>query len=290
VWPEDAEGLLDLAAEAETTIFVTAEVQLDALLAATNRWVNELPDRLAQWSRILEGWRRDNLINDPSEGGHQALNALQKALQHLADVARTASFDLSLPPVFTVFRSACSVLVDADAEVHKTFDDVRAKARASYRKRKEIEARDKERQEALTWACMNGSSRLRMAVEARVLDTAMGIYRDERLAHERPGWMWVTPGDSSMLQKKGVNPSEEALIALLQARKRDPDAYICYHDKTGRQVLVGHLMNRPIWTPVEEDWGGEDWIENRTGRVVSVLEVFPPPRPQRVVSEDEEPF
>jgi hypothetical protein len=289
-WPEDAEGLLDLAAKAETEIYAAAEAQLDALLAATNRWAQELPERLAQWSRVLDGWRRDVLINDPSEGAHDKLNTLHEALQRLADVAENALFDPSLPAVFTVFRSASSVLVDADAEVHQALEDVRAPARRSYRKRKDIEAREQERHEALVWTSVQGSRRLRMAVQAKVLDTAMGIYRDERLALERPRWMWVTQGDSSMLQKKGVNPSEGALTALIQAQKRDPDAYIGYHDKSGRQVLVSHLMNRPIWTPIEQDWGGEDWLENRTGRVVSVLEVFPPPRPQEVVSEDEEPF
>jgi hypothetical protein len=74
---------------------------------------------------------------------------------------------------------------------------------------------------------------------------------------------------------------------LLEARRQDPGAYLGYHKKAGVQVLIGTLLNRPIWTPTHEDWGGEDWIKDCTSRVISVLAVFPPPPPSY---DQEEPF
>jgi hypothetical protein len=288
-WPKDVDGLLEIAIETEAKVHAAAESRLDELTEATNTWLGGMTDRFDRWAAILESWSGDELICDPVWGGSAdgEVAALKRALDHLADlIDNFGAFDLGveLPPVVSSFWAAPWAFVDADAAVHRALQAARPKVREGYRKRQEAEVRGRERQEATSWAIGYGSNRLKMAVKANVLDTAMGIYRDERLAKERPGWMWVTQADDSKLQKKAVNPSEKALAALLEAQKRDHTAYLGYHEKTRSQVLVGTLMNRSIWTPTHDDWPGEDWLEGCISRTVSVESVLSPP------SDDEEPF
>ena len=40
------------------------------------------------------------------------------------------------------------------------------------------------------WARAHGSERLRKATHLGMTENSEGIYRDERLAHEMPGWVW----------------------------------------------------------------------------------------------------
>ena len=80
-------------------------------------------------------------------------------------------------------------------------------------------AKAAQRQTILDWIAAHGSVRLRLAVEAELLDQSLAVYRDERLAVERPGWEW----DLTAEEEEVLNPSEAELRALIRARKIDPD-------------------------------------------------------------------
>jgi hypothetical protein len=98
--------------------------------------------------------------------------------------------------------------------------------------------------ETRAWVAEHGSSRLKKCSESGMLDSCMGIYRDERLALERPGWQW----DSNRLDDSEIhNPSEAALDALLEARKVDPEAEL--------------LKQRPKGDEYEDEDDRPDWVE-----------------------------
>ena len=50
--------------------------------------------------------------------------------------------------------------------------------------------RDLEHGEAEAWIPANGSERLRLALALGEIDRTLAVYRDERLAVERPGWQF----------------------------------------------------------------------------------------------------
>jgi hypothetical protein len=110
--------------------------------------------------------------------------------------------------------------------------------------------RKAELDEAERWVHENGSSRLRKALETNLLRSAMGVYRDERLAQERPRgeWCWLPP---DLELKSIVNPSEEALDALLAARDRYPDSSssLHFHQATRTPMIVSTFLDRNIYAP-----------------------------------------
>lgn len=52
-----------------------------------------------------------------------------------------------------------------------------------------------------------------------LLADSVGVYRDERLALERPGWVWQDERDKI---SKVINPSETALDLLAEVREEFP--------------------------------------------------------------------
>ena len=75
--------------------------------------------------------------------------------------------------------------------------------------------------EAVAWIAQHGSSRLRKIVEAGLLDCSWSVYFDERLAQEWPDWQWLPAGKGTGADP--LNPSEDAVQALLEARARVHD-------------------------------------------------------------------
>jgi hypothetical protein len=129
-------------------------------------------------------------------------------------------------------------------------------------------ARNAELADAERWVQQNGSPRLRKALETNLLRSAMGVYRDERLAQERPhgGWRWLPP---DLELKSIVNPTEEALDALLAARDQYPDSNssLHYHQATRTPMIVSTFLDRTIYAPAssvrearQEEHDSQDWI------------------------------
>jgi hypothetical protein len=109
------------------------------------------------------------------------------------------------------------------------------------KRRKELVA------EATSWAHEHGSQRLRKALAAELMDSSLGVYRDERLAFEHPEWGWLDHDMVSDL-KSINNPSELALDALLEAREWDPSAQLKWLNtqQGGVAIVVASFLDRRI--------------------------------------------
>ena len=74
------------------------------------------------------------------------------------------------------------------------------------------------------WIAARGSKRLKLAAKEDI--ECQAIYRDERLALERPGWAWAVDYRGEYSEPR--NPALEALESLEIARKSAPDAKLAY--------------------------------------------------------------
>lgn len=81
---------------------------------------------------------------------------------------------------------------------------------------------DEERQ---SWIEEHGSDRLRRCAAEGIEHDA--IYRDERLALERPGWSWYDDVDGRTCEAR--NPPGETFALLDEARKTEPAAQLRYY-------------------------------------------------------------
>jgi hypothetical protein len=64
------------------------------------------------------------------------------------------------------------------------------------------------------WIAAHGSERLRLALAHGMAGQSLGVYRDERLAHELPGWLWA---DRELEVSPVHNPSLAGLRELASA-------------------------------------------------------------------------
>ncbi len=119
--------------------------------------------------------------------------------------------------------------------------------------------------DARAWVSEHGSSRLRKAADAKLLSESLGAYRDERLGYELgDSWKW-RPQKHSV--KGIVNPSEDALDALLIARERDPHANLWFETPTQRPIVASTFLGREIYAYVDEildAWHGERDVLNQS--------------------------
>lgn len=97
--------------------------------------------------------------------------------------------------------------------------------------------------EGAEWARIWGSKRLQLAVRAGLFDQSLGAYRDERLAADRPGWRWLTDKDRPL--KDSLNPSEDEITALLEARRFDSGAELKFIPNVGT-VVLSEFLHRSI--------------------------------------------
>lgn len=105
--------------------------------------------------------------------------------------------------------------------------------------------------EAAIWTREHGSQRLRRIAEAGLLSSSLAVYRDERLALERPGWRWESsiPGERKDIR----NASEEALNLLDVAQEHAPDASLAFYKVIHTMLDEGFEVEEVIWSgPVAE--------------------------------------
>ena len=292
VWPDDHEGLLEFARAAEKETRQRVIDRLDDLNAATERWWADADDRLERLATVLKEWESDSYVfEDFLETGtaYAELVALRQAMVQFVAASSGASHDAvadDVPDLVHTPVAAVDLAVRGpDRDLHFAIDAVVPKVKEGLEAGAEARRRRSQVDEAAEWVAEHGSARLKKAVEANVLEHSLGAYRDERLALERPGWMWVAQVDSKAMEKVAVNPSEEALTALLEARKADSHAYLAFHEGERVQVLVCSFMYRRIWRPIDDRWD-EDRFKGRSSRVVTVQAAFPRPS----YDPAEEPF
>ena len=297
MWPENTAALLQLAAEAEKRITTTVDLAIPELEAATRQWSEGLADRLVRWEELVEIWKSNDFIFEDflETGSAQGeLPVLEKALRRLRDHIerddhlRPTDQDRSLP--FSTLAGITSELATADDAMHDALDVTVARVLDGLREQRQANERRSAQDEAASWVAEHGSDRLKMAVEAGILHQAMGAYRDERLRAEHPGWMWVDRDDTGELDNKAMNPSEDAIRLLLQARSTtDEKAYLAYHVGQKLQFLVAGFLGRPIWRPVDSDWTAEN-LERYDTLTVSVYDALVRNAPPVAYDDAEEPF
>lgn len=85
---------------------------------------------------------------------------------------------------------------------------------------KKVVAARQEAVEVKAWGMEHGSPRLQACIQEGI--ECRAIYRDERLALERPGWAWADEMRGEGDEPR--NPPAEAFDTLREARKLDPEA------------------------------------------------------------------
>lgn len=125
-------------------------------------------------------------------------------------------------------------------------EDARSVEERDERQKAEREAA-KER-ERLAWIEAHGSPRLRALVREGI--EYERVYRDERLAAERPGWMWESMLCGAAEAAHGPSVTDEHLAALEAARQVEPAAQLRWlgdGDHTdGCDCAQGEVVQRMI--------------------------------------------
>jgi hypothetical protein len=161
---------------------------------------------------------------------------MQAYAMRCADAALTARNPTTHDTKFDEFLPAdmLAELKVVRAELNAEIEAKRRKQKAEEEARKEsiiqMQMRDDEKKEKLkrageAWIEEHGSPRLRRLVKEGFEYGA--VYRDERLALERPGWAWEN--DPNLSYDPPRNPPQEALDLLDRARESDPECYLRYY-------------------------------------------------------------
>lgn len=122
------------------------------------------------------------------------------------------------------YRGLFSAKHDAKVKEHREGADAERKAREA--------AKDEARKHAIAersaWINQHGSTRLKRMLKEDIECNA--VYRDERLAADRPGWVRLQslPG----VTKDPRNPPEDSFSLLDEARKVDPESYLQWYVET----------------------------------------------------------
>src|SRR5579884_1643126 len=124
------------------------------------------------------------------------------------------------PEVQAAVRQAEKAVAAAKAEVDRQIEE---------REAEEAARRAAEKAEREEWIAAHGSRRLRRLAAEGIEHDA--VYRDERLALERPAWQWSQLGDGEHLPGREPRNAPEAALDLLDAaRQDDPGAELRYLD------------------------------------------------------------
>lgn len=125
-------------------------------------------------------------------------------------------------------------------------DKEAAQAEHARREAEKEAARQQELVERKAWAEQHGSTRLRRLLAEEIECTA--VYRDERLAHDRPGWLWYqqVPGQ---IKGEPRNVAESAFETLDLSRQTDPSAKLAYY-------LVSEETDDETGNVISPEWRG----------------------------------
>jgi DNA-binding protein H-NS len=189
----------------------------------------------------------------------------------LAGIARLLDFAMQTKIDLTEGKAKVAQQVkelNESPEVQAAIKEAQAKVEAAKQAKEAAEkklaakakarAEEKEREQAQfvadakQWIAENGSERLHLIVEHDFLDESLNVYRDERLAQERPGWQYwdkwceknldegCDPDDVELRDVR--NPSLDALRALSEEKKVHGDdvdmAFLYNDDYDVRQVVL----------------------------------------------------
>lgn len=206
------DGLLSALREAHAL----AEHERDAALAKEEQEkAREAAERAAKVAALRSAPADDLVVEDRYERtGHRW------KVHHLAEEAGRLSE------------------AEAEAERRNAADVAAAEREREEKARQEAQAAE----ERAAWIEAHGSPRLKRLVAEGIEHDA--VYRDERLALERPGWRWDRDVPGSADDPR--NAPMSALELLDEARETDPDAELVYwtvheeddEDDDGEPVMV----------------------------------------------------
>lgn len=94
------------------------------------------------------------------------------------------------------------------------------------------------------WVEANGSARLRRCAAEGV--ECQGVFCDEWIAKERPGWAY--PSDLPGKYRDPVNPPMEAFDLLDKAREVEPRATLWSWEVSNDAESIANGGNRYLWT------------------------------------------
>lgn len=118
-------------------------------------------------------------------------------------------------------RDERNATVEAN-RAHSKVANEAAEAEKEKRDAAEIVERDR-------WIAEHGSQRLKMIVEEDMIDDSLAVYRDERLAAERPCWIWDATWHNNEVGLRDVrNPAAKDLLWYRATRKRHPECKLIY--------------------------------------------------------------
>jgi hypothetical protein len=210
----------------------------DALPAAHGAW----RDRLNALERLAYG-RVCSVFEVATDGERREFDGSLSQIRRVLRWGTNDEFDLAITP-FTnrgYVESVESIVNDKLARIYKLADELEMRP---------VEVQQRERLQGeiellVQQHLSQVSDRLRMIVEADMLSQSTGVARADLLQLLRPGWEWA---DGPL--KEAVNPPENALATLLEARKSiDPDTQLGYRPtgrREGRYVLVADFLGRSI--------------------------------------------
>ncbi len=183
-------------------------------------------------SIYVEEWRPARIQKALSFDAPQTVEALlaveEKRLKAVSEQTKEAvqaeCDQRNNTPEAIIERQEAEQLV---AETRQKRKEERERREAKVREKEELKHRELE--EAISWAKEHGSERLKLIVEDGLFESSQGVYRDERLAAERPGWIWDDywhRGQVEHLEPR--NPSLNDLQWAREVRKTVPDAELIF--------------------------------------------------------------
>lgn len=226
-YPSNTDEALALEESRRAQIEAERGSMADELAAARRTWNGER----AKW---IEEWRELLAVEMPWRAYKAAVQAARRAVDDFE------AQDPSSPGVNEALESAV-----------KAINSVEALAEEQEKRRRTTSEREALLQEATDWVLEHGSPRLQKAFEAGLIDTCLGVYRDERLRLEHSGWKWLDDFDKRRLTGI-INPGEVLLDLLLESRQWDPKARLAFlrnpTGRGGRGVVVARFLDREIYT------------------------------------------
>lgn len=103
-------------------------------------------------------------------------------------------------------------------------------------RREQAARKEKYKADMEAWIAQHGSERLKRCIQEGI--SCQGIYRDERIAKEYPGW--VKYSDLEEVVRDPVNPPAEAFVILDLARKTVPSAKLQFYKDKSIGVYCAH--------------------------------------------------
>jgi len=180
---------------------------LPAPTFAANVADDVLVDALLTWRATVAAYHVDREARDAARVEEARLERAREAAAWL-EAPHVRVTDMDPSDVRRALEGAPHVLSDLRAAY---VDAARERAQRDYL------------EEATAWILAHGSARLRAILEHGYLADSHAVYREERLAVDRPGWQW-DDDDGKNLEPR--NPTLEALRLLEKARVLEPSAQL----------------------------------------------------------------